>query len=194
MPVVRNLRFNSPARPEEAHPKGESIDMKRSMTKPKSSAESGRTPMDEALRFLGARARTVREVERRLDACEFGEVEVYETVERLKDLGLLNDFTYAELFVQTRLSTKPVSRAHLREQLMQHEVDRDALEQALLLVDEETEAGSAVAIAAKYARQGARLPEDEKREFVLKRLMARGYSYDAARNALEQALSGEDEA
>ena len=167
--------------------------MKRSMTKPKSSDESGRTPMDEALRFLSARARTVREVERRLDACEYGEVEVYETVERLKDLGLLNDAAFAEQFVQTRLSTKPVSRAHLREQLMQHEVDRDALEQALLLVDEETEAGSAVAVAAKYARQGARLPEDEKREFVLKRLMARGYGYDAARNALEQALSGEDE-
>ena len=150
--------------------------------------------MDEALRFLSARARTVREVERRLDACEYGEVEVYETVERLKDLGLLNDAAFAEQFVQTRLSTKPVSRAHLREQLMQHEVDRDALEQALLLVDEEMEAGSAVAVAAKYARQGARLPEDEKREFVLKRLMARGYNYDDARTALEQVLSGEGDA
>lgn len=194
MHVVRSSRFSSPAQPEGTHPKGDLVNMKRSMTKPKSSAESGRTPMDEALRFLSARARTVREVERRLDACEYGEVEVYETVERLKDLGLLNDFTYAELFVQTRLSTKPVSRAHLREQLMQHEVDRDAMEQALLLVDEETEADSAVAVAEKYARQGARLPEDEKREFVLKRLMARGYGYDAARNALEQALSREDEA
>jgi regulatory protein len=149
--------------------------------------------MDEALRFLGARARTVREVERRLDECEFGEVEVYETVERLKDLGLLNDAAYAEQFVQTRLSTKPVSRAHLREQLMQHEVDRDALEHALLLVNEETETGSALAIAQKYARQGERLPPDERKEFVLKRLMARGYGYDDARNALEQALGGEDD-
>ena len=168
--------------------------MKRSMTKSKLASESGRSPMDEALRFLGGRARTVREVERRLDECEFGEVEVYETVERLKDLGLLNDFTYAEQFVQTRLSTKPVSRAHLREQLMQHEVDRDALERALLLVDEETETGSALAIAQKYARQGERLPEDERKEFVLKRLMARGYGYDDARNALEQALGEEDDA
>ena len=168
--------------------------MKRSMTKPKPAAESGRTPMDEALRFLGGRARTVREVERRLDACEFGEVEVYETVERLKDLGLLNDASYAEQFVQTRLSTKPVSRAHLREQLMQHEVDRDALERALLLVDEETETGSALAVAQKYARQGERLPEDERKEFVLKRLMARGYSYDDARSALEQALGGGEDA
>lgn len=164
------------------------------MTKPKPAAESGRTPMDAALRFLGGRARTVREVERRLDACEFGEVEVYETVERLKDLGLLNDASFAEQFVQTRLSTKPVSRAHLREQLMQHEVDRDAMEQALLLVDEETETGSALAVAQKYARQSERLPEDERKEFVLKRLMARGYSYDAARSALEQALGGEEDA
>ena len=150
--------------------------------------------MDEALRFLGGRARTVREVERRLDECEFGEAEISAVVERLIELGLLNDASYAEQFVQTRLSTKPVSRAHLREQLLQHEVDRDALERALLLVDEETETGSALAVAQKYARQGERLPEDEKREFVLKRLMARGYSYDDARTALEQALGGEEDA
>ena len=58
------------------------------MSKPKKAIETGRTPMDSALRFLGARARTIREVERHLDACEYGEVEVYETVERLKELRL----------------------------------------------------------------------------------------------------------
>jgi len=163
------------------------------MSKPKSSKTTGRTPMDEAMRFLGARARTVREMERRLDACEFGEVEVYETVERLKELNLLDDKAYAEEFVRTRLNTKPVSRAHLRMQLLAHEIDPDALENALLLVGDEQETRSAALIAEKYARQYAKLPEDERNELVLRRLMSRGYGYDAARAALSALTEEGDE-
>ncbi|NLI54565.1 MAG: hypothetical protein GX417_09615 [Clostridiales bacterium] len=163
------------------------------MSKPKKGSESGRTPMDSALRFLGARARTVREVERHLDACEYGEVEVYEAVERLKELGLLNDEAYAEDFVRTRLATKPVSREHLRRQLLSHETDAEAVERALSQVDEDTQTRSAAAIAEKYARQYARLPEQERNEMVLRRLLSRGYSYDEARAALLAATGERDE-
>ena len=142
--------------------------------------------MDSALRFL-ARARTVREVERHLDACEYGEVEVYETVERLKELGLLNDLAFAEEFVRTRLATKPVSRAHLREQLLSHETDAEAIEQALLQIDDETQQKSAVSTAEKYVRQYAHLSQEERNEIVIRRLLARGYSYDDARAALSEA-------
>ncbi|MDD4312181.1 MAG: RecX family transcriptional regulator [Eubacteriales bacterium] len=157
------------------------------MSKPKKASDTGRTPMDSALRFL-ARARTIREVERHLDACEYGEVEVYETVERLKDLGLLNDLAYAEDFVRTRLATKPISRAHLREQLLSHETDQDAIEQALAGVDDETQQKSAFSVAEKYARQYAHLPSKERDEIVIRRLLARGYSYDDARAALAEAM------
>lgn len=163
------------------------------MSKPKKAADTGRTPMDAALRFLGSRARTIREVERHLDSCEYGEVEVYETVERLKDLNLLNDLAYAEDFVRTRLATKPISRAHLREQLLSHETDVEAIEQALSQIDEAAESSSAAAIAQKYARQYARLPEQERDEMVIRRLLARGYSYDDARKALQQATGEAEE-
>lgn len=158
------------------------------MSKPKKSGETGRGPMDAALRFLGARARTIREVERHLDACQFGEVEVYEVVERLKDLNLLNDFAFAEEFIQTRLATKPVSRTRLREQLCALEIDGEALDRALQLVNDEQESKSAALVAQKYARQYEKLPEQERSEMVLRRLLARGYGYDEARAALKTAL------
>ena len=143
--------------------------------------------MDSAMRYLGARARTIREVERHLDACEYGEVEVYETVERLKVLNLLDDFAYANEYVRTRLATKPVSRAHLREQLLAHEVAQEAIENALEQVDDDTQQRSAASIAEKYARQYARLAAEERDEMVLRRLLSRGYSYDDARAALREA-------
>ena len=148
--------------------------------------------MDAALRYLGARARTVREVERHLDSCEYGEVEVYETVERLKELGLVDDLAFANEFVRTRLATKPISRAHLREQLLAHEVEAQAIEQALLQLDDDAQRQSAISVAEKYARQYARLAPEERDEMVLRRLLSRGYSYDDARAALTEA-TGEKE-
>ena len=149
--------------------------------------------MDSALRYLGARARTVREVERHLDSCEYGEVEVYETVERLKELGLLDDVAFANEFVRTRLATKPISRAHLREQLLAHETDQEAIEQALSQIDEETQRQTAIATAEKYARQYARLAPEERDEMVIRRLLARGYSYEEARSALRDAVQETEE-
>lgn len=158
------------------------------MTKTKKATETGRTPMDAALRYLGARARTVREVERHLDSCEYGEVEVYETVERLKQLGLLDDVAFANEFVRTRLATKPISRAHMREQLLLHETDAEAIDQALSGIDEETQQRTATATAEKYARQYSRLAPQERDEMVIRRLLSRGYSYDEARAALRDAV------
>ncbi len=163
------------------------------MSKPKTAAQTGRSPMDAALRFLGSRARTIREVERHLDACEYGEAEIDETVRRLAELNLLDDEAFAKDFVQTRLATKPVSRAHLREQLKAHEVSEEAIDRALSSVSDETEADSAAKIAQKYARQYENLPEKERDEMVLRRLLSRGYSYDAARAALQEATMGTDE-
>lgn len=145
--------------------------------------------MDEALRYLGYCARSVREVERHLDDCQFGEVEVMETVQRLEELNLLNDLQYAKDFVETRLAAKPVSRAHLREQLLAHELPRDVLDEALSAVTDEMEQSHACAVAEKYLRQLSALEARERTQRTLKRLLTRGFDYDTARNALEQAAT-----
>ncbi len=154
---------------------------------PKRAKSAG--PMDDAMRFLGYRARTVREMERHLDGCQYGEVEVMEAVQRLVELNLLNDETFAADFVQTRLAAKPISRAHLREQLVAHELPREVVDAALLAVTDEMEQDNALAAAEKYLRQFAGLSEETRAERALKRILSRGFSFDTARVALEAAGS-----
>ena len=60
--------------------------------------------MDAAFQFLTTKARTVREMEEHLDSMNYGEYEVYQAVERLKELEYLNDEKYAADFVETRLA------------------------------------------------------------------------------------------
>lgn len=155
--------------------------------------ERGRRPMDAALHYLSTRARTVREVERYLDGENYGESEVQQTVERLQELGYLNDKEFASEFVKTRLNTKPISRYKLQEQLNSHEIPREIVEQALESVDDDMEKQNAVLVAKKYARQMQNIPNPERSRRLMQRMVGRGFSYDISRLALETLdIEGED--
>lgn len=145
--------------------------------------KKGVTPMDAALKYLTSRPRTVRETELYLDAQEFGEYEVYQTIERLKELGYLNDTAYAEEFIRTRLATKPLSRRKLWEQLYTHKLDKDVIDSALAAVTDEMEAHHAALTAEKFYRQFEALAPEERKQRVLRRLHGRGYEYEAVRQS-----------
>ena len=92
-----------------------------------------------------------RETELYLDKCQFGEFEIYSVIERLKELGYLDDKAYADEFIRSRLATKPVSRRKLREQLAGHQLDNDIINEALASVSDEAELENAMLIAQKFA-------------------------------------------
>lgn len=150
-----------------------------------------KTPMDTALRYLASRARTVREMELHLDSKQYGEFEVQQTVDRLLELGYLDDVKYAEDFIQTRLNTKPVSRYKLQEQLLGHALPKQLVEEALASIDDETEWAHALQVAQKYLPQ---IPEGtayEREQRLAKRLHGRGFSGEMSLKAAREALQEE---
>ena len=149
------------------------------------------SPMDAALSYLTGRMRTVREVEDRLDELQYGEGDILITVERLKELNLLNDEEYAREFVRSRLATKPVSRQKLYMDLRAHHVPEELIEAALDALPEETESDNALEVARKFWRQMSALEEPTRRERVLRRLMSRGFSTEASLAAIRQVTEEE---
>ncbi len=150
------------------------------------------SPMDAALSYLSARMRTVREVEDKLDDLQYGEGDILVTVERLKELNLLNDEEYAREFVRSRLASKPVSRQKLYLDLKNHKVPEELIQTVLNELPEETEADNAREVAIKYWRQMSAIEEPIRRERVLRRLMSRGFSTEASLAAIRQAAEEAD--
>ena len=150
------------------------------------------SPMDAALSYLSARMRTVREVEDKLDDLQYGEGDILVTVERLKELNLLNDEEYAREFVRSRLATKPVRRQKLYLDLKNHKVPEAWIQTVLNELPEETEADNAREVAIKYWRQMSAIEEPVRRERVLRRLMSRGFSTEASLAAIRQAAEEAD--
>ena len=151
------------------------------------------SPMEYAMKYLALKDRTVSEMQTYLDGKDFGEADVDATVARLIELGMLNDARFAQRFVETRTASKPISRRHLRDQLKSHGVGDADIEAALETLADDTEDENARAVAEKFMRQFRDLEPEKRRERVLSRLIARGFSYDAARKAYEKALAEEDE-
>lgn len=147
--------------------------------------------MDAALAYLTDRMRTVREVEERLDDLQYGEGDIFTTVERLKELNLLNDMEYAREFIRSRLATKPVSRQKLYMDLKGHKLPEEVIHDALEEMPRETEADNALAVARKFWQQMSSLEESVRRERVLRRLMSRGFSAEASLSAIRQAAEEE---
>lgn len=154
--------------------------------------KKGQNPMDAALDYLSVKARSVREVELKLDTLNYGESEIYQTVERLKELNYLNDIKYATDFVDSRLRTKPVSRKKLKEQLYSHHLPKEIIAEAVASVDDAAEMKNTFIMAEKLQTQFSKLPCDEAKMRVVKRLAARGFTYDCIKSSVE-SLFGDTE-
>lgn len=154
----------------------------------------GASAYDEALYFLTPKARTVREVENRLDECNYSEGEIMAAIDRLRNNGLLNDEKFARDFIESRLNTKPVSRGKLRRQLREHFVENAVIDEALSAVSDETELSNAAAVGSKYFRQYSNLSLKERLHRTGSRLVSCGYAFDDVKTVLSELAENSEEA
>ena len=133
--------------------------------------------MSISLRYLTARPRSERELRIRLRQRQVGELMIDRTVEQLKTRGLLDDFTFAQYWVDQRVTFRPRSRRMLEMELRQKGVNGSAIEDVTLDMDDEAEAYRAA------QRRARTLPTDDFNAFFKKlvdHLGRRGFGYGTA--------------
>jgi regulatory protein len=106
---------------------------------------------------------------------------VDETITRLRDLGLVNDETFARSWVENRDHTSPRSRRLLALELRNKGVARPIVQDSLATLDEDDAAYRA---AARRARSLASLPYTDFRRRLSDLLLRRGFGYETARSTV----------
>lgn len=124
----------------------------------------GAAAMDIAVRFLATRPRTRWELDRRLRRAGVGERIVEVTLDRLAEIGYVDDAAFARWWGEQRDRHAPRGRRMIEMELRQHGVGREVIE----------------AYRAEHASP-ERAPEDESLP---------GSEADRARDALERHLRG----
>lgn len=156
--------------------------------------------METAVRFLGARPRTRWELDRRLRRAGVEQAIVATTLERLGELGYVDDAAFARWWGEQRDRHAPRGRRAIETELRQHGIGREVIEayrsehvQPARAPEDEslpgTEDERAAHALARHLR-GRPLPDEPK---ALQRigmfLVRRGFDPETVRGALRRAGS-----
>jgi regulatory protein len=156
--------------------------------------------LEAAARFLEARSRSVAEVRRRLTSAGYRSDLVDGAIERMTELGMLDDEAFARAWVESRDRARPRGERAIREELRLKGVDRATIDAVLTErrdaavasdVDgpvAETPTGAerdaADRLLAKNARALARVPDPRQRRQRAYALLARnGFDPETCREA-----------
>ena len=138
-------------------------------------ADEGEVAYQKALHFLSYRPRSSAEVRQNLIKRGVNEGLTEETVNRLKEAGLLNDESFARAWVENRNAFRPRGKPALRVELRRKGLNDEIVQSVLdTQVNEEALAFEA---ARKYARRLAGLEWQEFHRKLGGFLARRGFSY-----------------
>lgn len=141
--------------------------------------------LNRAVRLLAVRARSGREIEKRLtDACYMEETAEM-VLAKLQKESLLDDRAFAAQWARDR-AARQIGRERILYELRQKGVDEALAEQALSELDPQREDESAVKLAEKLLRRNRNLPKAEARRKTILAMRRRGYAYGDALKALEK--------
>ncbi|MEO5965531.1 MAG: regulatory protein RecX, partial [Candidatus Limnocylindrales bacterium] len=129
----------------------------------RSQVEDPATVLEAGARFLEARPRSVSEVRRKLTHLGYQSELVTHALERLAELGLLDDAAFARTWVESRDRSKPRGEHALRRELQLKGIDRSLVDGVL---DDRREDA---AVAAAALDEEPTNPDDAAAERLLRR-------------------------
>ncbi len=153
-------------------------------------ADPGAVAREIALRLLDVRDRTRRELERALAKRRVPEEAARAVLDRLTEVGLIDDRRFADATFDGQQRRQRSTRA-LRQELRTKGVDAEVIEQAASEVDDETDLAVARELVAKRARSLERFPHQVRYRRMAGQLARRGFSASVIATALRELPSDE---
>ena len=143
--------------------------------------------LDAGLRLLGRRAHSRAELRRKLGRRGYTEAEIDGAVERLNELGYLDDRTFAEGHVRRRQAG--LGPRALSAELSARGVDRQVADGVLAGFDAEAQLLSATSLAERLYARKPPVGYREMLDAIGPKLLRRGFSPGVARAACRAAWS-----
>ena len=147
---------------------------------------------DRATAALGRRARSAHELERWLLQRGYDRADVADAVQRLAEIGAIDDSQFARAFARSRALGKGVSRRRLQQELALRGVDRRMADAAIADVLEEESIDERAllegAARKKLAVLGGQDPDTVRRR-LYGYLMRRGYDGNDVANVVRKIMA-----
>lgn len=140
-----------------------------------------------ALRYLGVRPRSRRELMDYLKRKDCAPDESEAALDKLAELGLVDDLKFAQAWIADRAVNRPRSKMRLSQELAAKGVARDVVDEALREVEPEQETSALKKLILRKQRSGSY--SDEKK--LIAYLQRQGYRWSLIKEAMDE-LRAED--
>lgn len=137
------------------------------------------------LNLLSHRPRSRREIEDYCKKYEVGEETKQLLFKKLEKNQLVNDFLFAEWFVEQRLRFLPKGKRLIALELRQKGISSEIIVQVLGKVDENIR-DTVLPIVTRKMKQWQKLPEAVRRQKIVSFLGRRGYDFDTIGQVLKE--------
>jgi regulatory protein len=141
-----------------------------------------------ALRKLTARARTRYELDQALQAKNVPQSVTDSVLDRLQEIGLIDDASFAIDWIASRQQRRHLSRRALRRELVAKGVEREEIDRALDRVDPETELTAARDIVERRRAAMAGLGRDVQYRRLAGILSRRGFDASLITQVLRDVM------
>jgi regulatory protein len=140
------------------------------------------------LRKLAVQARTRVELERALQGRDVPEEAAAAVLDRMTEVGLVDDVTFAHDWVSSRQQRRHLSKTALRRELQTKGVDRDVIDDALADVESDDEHRAALDLATRRASTMGGLAREVAYRRLGGVLARRGFSSSVTTRVLAEVL------
>lgn len=144
---------------------------------------------ERCLMLLSHQPRTRAELERSLSRAGAPDDVAGEVLDRLTQVGLIDDTAYAEAYVRTGVEVRRRGTRSLRAELRGRGVAPEVIDLAAAQVGDQDERATALALASRRAPGLARFAPEVRRRRLMGLLLRRGFSGALVTEVVAQVLS-----
>ncbi len=150
--------------------------------------------MRQAMNRISSRPMSRRALDRKLRDKEHAEPVRVAVLDRLEELGLLDDLAYARMLVRDLQLRKPAGPALLKSKLYEKGIDARLIDQVVgeATSDTRNQLDAAMDLARKKSASMARLDPAVRRRRLYGQLARRGFSPDTLREVMERIAREEN--
>jgi regulatory protein len=140
-------------------------------------------------RILARRMYTCKEIRDKLIERGYVDEIIQNVIATLEGYGYLNDRTYAEEWIQSRMRSKPRGKIAIRQELARKGIEKSIVEEALSeAFDEAKEADMALDLARRKAKTYRNTDPAATRRKLQGFLLRRGFDSETVRNVIQQVM------
>jgi len=141
-----------------------------------------------ALKLLGRKSYSEAQIREKLSAKTTDKNCVDEAVKNLRSWRLIDDLEFAKGFIRNSLLVRPKGVRRLKFELTAKGVNKDIVEEAILVEYPADQTDALVFLAQKKLAGLGNLPREKKYQRVMGFLLRRGFGYDEVKRIMAKIL------